>query len=140
MLARLGCGYSGLEAGAEEPWQTRRNNALRLLRIHLNNMKRSGPLELWRNSDVKNSWVKFVCSFWLILFAVLGFQPEACAEGRVALVIGNAAYVNAPALHNSRNDADDMSAQLQRLGFEVVDAAISTAAACAPRSPVLPRS
>jgi uncharacterized caspase-like protein len=60
-------------------------------------------------------------SFWLILFVFLGLLPEAHAEGRVALVIGNAAYANAPPLHNSRNDADDIADQLRRLGFEVVD-------------------
>jgi uncharacterized caspase-like protein len=68
--------------------------------------------------------VKVVGSVWFILVAVtlsLGFLPEAHAEGRVALVIGNAAYANAPPLRNSRNDADDISEQLQRLGFEVVD-------------------
>jgi hypothetical protein len=46
---------------------------------------------------------------------------EARAQGRVALVIGNAAYANATLLRNSRNDADDVSDQLRRLGFEVID-------------------
>lgn len=68
--------------------------------------------------------VKVVCTVCLTLYSVflsLVFVPEAHAQGRVALVIGNAAYVNAPPLRNSRNDADDMSEQLRRLGFEVVD-------------------
>ena len=65
--------------------------------------------------------VRKVCLTLYFIFLSLVFLPEAHAEGRVALVIGNAAYANAPPLRNSRNDADDMSEQLRRLGFEVVD-------------------
>lgn len=65
--------------------------------------------------------VRTVCLTLYFIFLSLVFLPEAHAEGRVALVIGNAAYANAPPLRNSRNDADDMSEQLRRLGFEVVD-------------------
>jgi uncharacterized caspase-like protein len=55
------------------------------------------------------------------MFAV-GFLAEACAaEQRVALVIGNGAYRSAPELGNSRNDADDISEQLKRVGFVVID-------------------
>jgi uncharacterized caspase-like protein len=49
----------------------------------------------------------------------LGVAPGH-AEKRVALVIGNGAYKNAPALPNPRNDAQDVSAALQRAGFETV--------------------
>jgi uncharacterized caspase-like protein len=60
----------------------------------------------------------FALSF---MFAV-GFLAEACAaEQRVALVIGNGAYQSAPELSNSRNDADDISEQLKRVGFAVID-------------------
>src|SRR5687767_4379301 len=38
---------------------------------------------------------------------------------RVALVIGNGAYTNAPGLKNPPNDARDMAATLASLGFEV---------------------
>ncbi len=38
---------------------------------------------------------------------------------RVALVIGNAAYTNAPQLANPRNDANAMAASLRNLGFVV---------------------
>jgi len=41
-------------------------------------------------------------------------------ERRVALVIGNSAYVNALPLKNPRNDAEAMSDVLARLGFEVI--------------------
>ncbi len=57
---------------------------------------------------------------------VLGFLALAFAGGaalagrRVALVIGNGAYTNAPALVNPRNDAEDMAAALKALGFEVI--------------------
>jgi formylglycine-generating enzyme required for sulfatase activity len=43
------------------------------------------------------------------------------AESRVALVIGNGAYVNAGALRNPPNDAREMAATLRRFGFEVIE-------------------
>ncbi len=43
---------------------------------------------------------------------------EAAPEQRVALVIGNSAYKNAP-LRNPANDATDISHALRRLGFQV---------------------
>ena len=45
-------------------------------------------------------------------------QPQ---ERRVALVIGNSAYKNAPALPNTPNDARDTAEALRKVGFEVVD-------------------
>lgn len=47
--------------------------------------------------------------------------PALADERRVALVIGNSAYKNAPALPNTINDARDMTASLRKVGFEVVD-------------------
>src|SRR4029079_10854535 len=44
----------------------------------------------------------------------------ALADRRVALVIGNSAYKNAPQLKNPANDAADMAAALTRLGFDVI--------------------
>jgi hypothetical protein len=46
--------------------------------------------------------------------------PDARAERRVALVVGNGAYRNAPKLPNPPNDAQDVAAALKRTGFEVV--------------------
>ncbi|WP_426424338.1 caspase family protein [Bradyrhizobium genosp. A] len=47
-------------------------------------------------------------------------STAAAAEGRrVALVIGNGAYRNVPALLNPPNDANDIAAALKRLGFTV---------------------
>ena len=43
----------------------------------------------------------------------------ALAETRVALVIGNGAYRHVPMLPNTRNDASDVAASLERLGFTV---------------------
>jgi formylglycine-generating enzyme required for sulfatase activity len=55
-----------------------------------------------------------------ILVVALLVTPAAYAEKRVALVIGNAAYKNAPMLQNPRNDATDVAAALKRLGFETI--------------------
>lgn len=55
------------------------------------------------------------------MFAVGLFAGPCAAEQRVALVIGNGAYRSVPELRNSRNDADDISEQLKRLGFSVID-------------------
>ncbi|MDT4743268.1 caspase family protein [Bradyrhizobium sp. WYCCWR 12699] len=51
--------------------------------------------------------------------AFAGLVPTgAAADGkRVALVIGNGAYRNVPSLLNPPNDASDIAAALQRLGF-----------------------
>ena len=43
----------------------------------------------------------------------------AWAQQRVALVIGNGSYAHAPSLANPLNDAADIGAALQRLGFAV---------------------
>jgi uncharacterized caspase-like protein len=45
----------------------------------------------------------------------------AAPEKRVALVIGNGAYVHAPQLDNPANDAKDVAAALNKLGFEVIE-------------------
>jgi hypothetical protein len=47
--------------------------------------------------------------------------PATAAERRVALVIGNSSYANAPVLPNTVNDARDMAVSLRKVGFEVVD-------------------
>jgi hypothetical protein len=56
----------------------------------------------------------------LLGLAVL-FATSAAAEKRVALVIGNAEYQNAPPLRNPSNDATDIAAKLRELGFDVVE-------------------
>jgi uncharacterized caspase-like protein len=46
-------------------------------------------------------------------------QPSQTPQRRIALVIGNGAYTNAPPLKNPPNDARDMAATLKALGFDV---------------------
>jgi hypothetical protein len=53
------------------------------------------------------------------LLVCLGIAPSH-AEKRVALVIGNGAYKNMPALPNPRNDAEDVTAALKHVGFETI--------------------
>ena len=53
---------------------------------------------------------------------LLMWADPAFAERRVALVIGNSAYQNAPALANPRRDAQAMAAMFQKAGFDVVSA------------------
>jgi uncharacterized caspase-like protein len=45
----------------------------------------------------------------------------AWAEKRVALVIGNSAYVKAATLPNPKNDAMAIAGLLRKAGFDVVD-------------------
>ena len=61
----------------------------------------------------------------IALLALVGFLPPepAFATGRVALVIGNSAYAHIGRLPNPANDAVDMEAALERLGFDVTLAA-----------------
>jgi hypothetical protein len=65
--------------------------------------------------------LRLVPLVFLLAFAgALVAPPQASAAGRVALVIGNSAYKFAPRLNNSVNDASDIAAALERLGFDVV--------------------
>ena len=50
---------------------------------------------------------------------LLSIAP-AHADKRVALIIGNGAYVNAPHLPNPPHDAEDVAAALKRSNFEVI--------------------
>jgi uncharacterized caspase-like protein len=58
----------------------------------------------------------------IVVLAVLllcEIAPAYCGK-RVALVIGNGAYNNTPALVNPKNDAQDMAVTLRKLGFTVI--------------------
>jgi carboxyl-terminal processing protease len=58
-----------------------------------------------------------------LLLGLAGFATLAApawAEKRVALVIGNGAYQNAPRLPNPSHDANDVAAALKRVGFETI--------------------
>jgi hypothetical protein len=58
----------------------------------------------------------------LVFLVVLSVSGRAAPDGkRVALVIGNSEYQNTTHLPNPHNDAQDVSAALSRLGFEVIE-------------------
>jgi uncharacterized caspase-like protein len=54
------------------------------------------------------------------LLAACAGPSRGDGAARLALVIGNAAYENAPALNNPVNDANDMCAALGRAGFKTL--------------------
>lgn len=64
---------------------------------------------------------RFLCCT-LLVWLVLGADQSAAAAGRVALVIGNAAYQNTEPLANPVNDAEAVAAALRRLDFAVIEA------------------
>lgn len=67
---------------------------------------------------------RFFVSLFLFLWATVSF-----ADGRYALVIGNSQYQSAGRLANPVNDATDMAAALENIGFDVtlaVDADLSS--------------
>jgi len=62
----------------------------------------------------------FIRFLTVTLFALLATAQAVAAQSRVALVIGNSAYVHSTPLTNPANDANDMAAALKSVGFEVV--------------------
>jgi uncharacterized caspase-like protein len=56
-----------------------------------------------------------------LVAASVGDSRGASYEPRIALVVGNSAYRNAPPLKNPVNDARDMAKALRELGFEVIE-------------------
>jgi hypothetical protein len=63
--------------------------------------------------------VRFASTFISCLLLMCGIGV-AHADKRVALVIGNSAYRNAPALVNPKNDAEDIGQSLRDLGFSTI--------------------
>ena len=63
--------------------------------------------------------MKIILYLTLSICMILSGRGVVAAE-RVALVIGNSAYASAPRLINPRNDAADMAAKFEALGFDVV--------------------
>jgi hypothetical protein len=59
--------------------------------------------------------LRSVCAAMVLLLTL----AEALADGRVALVVGVSNYEYAGLLANTLNDANDMTAALKRLGFDV---------------------
>jgi hypothetical protein len=56
-----------------------------------------------------------------LLLVLMSISFPALAEKRIALVIGNGAYVNVPRLPNPTNDAAAMAGLLRKAGFDVVE-------------------
>ena len=56
------------------------------------------------------------------LLCCLVLAAPAQAAKRVALIIGNNAYENVPALQKAVNDSEAISQELAKLGFDVVSA------------------
>src|SRR5262245_52490001 len=69
----------------------------------------------WQEGIMRRLGLLGLTIIWIISFVV-----PCSAERRVALIIGNSSYQYAPSLVNSRNDAEDVAASLQRAGFEVI--------------------
>ena len=63
-------------------------------------------------------WKSVAAAILAVVMLALA-TPPAWAESRFALVIGNGAYRNVPALANPPNDAKDIAAALKSLGFKV---------------------
>ena len=71
-------------------------------------------ITIWFNRLAK---LFFVACFFLTFSS----SAQAPLDIRIALVIGNAAYVNVPALGNSTNDARSVASVLRKLGFQVIE-------------------
>ena len=56
----------------------------------------------------------------LLVLAASSVTIAFASENRVALVIGNSAYQHASALANPKNDAADIAAAAEKLGFKVI--------------------
>ena len=56
----------------------------------------------------------------VVFLAAVYAASGALADNRVALVIGNAAYVNTVPLASASHDVDDIAAALRRLSFQVI--------------------
>jgi len=72
------------------------------------------PSQTWLSPGLRTAFVLVLAS----LIGV-GMPGHANAEKRLALVIGNASYAESP-LKNPLNDAADMAAVLEELGFDVI--------------------
>jgi tetratricopeptide (TPR) repeat protein len=54
-----------------------------------------------------------------VRLALLAQTGVAGTGARIALIIANSIYLNAPPLPNSRNDAEDVAAELTKLGYRI---------------------
>ena len=65
--------------------------------------------------------MRYVCFVVALLLVPILSSLAVAAEKRVALVIGNSAYIETTKLANTRNDATDFGNALKRLGFDVLE-------------------
>jgi len=74
------------------------------------------------NPTSSSRWQRHSLKGWqtLLLVGIALLTGPAQAERRVALVIGNSAYAESP-LANPINDARDVRAKLQTMGFAAAD-------------------
>ncbi len=72
----------------------------------------------WHQIQLDDGRRAWIADSVVQLVRALERRPEAASQRRSALVIGNAAYVDAR-LRNPVNDATDVAATLRQLGFEV---------------------
>jgi hypothetical protein len=77
-------------------------------------------LEIESHGVAMNFRVRLLTAFFIAVSAIGVGIDFSYADTRVALVIGNGAYQNAPRLPNPRNDATDVAAALRRSGFETI--------------------
>jgi hypothetical protein len=65
--------------------------------------------------------MRVLWAIFAMFFAGAASATAVRAESRVALVIGNASYVNTAPLAQPANDVDDIAAALRRLNFQVIE-------------------
>ena len=65
--------------------------------------------------------MRVLSAIFAVFLAVVILATAAQAENRVALLIGNAAYVNTAPLAHPGNDVEDIAAALRRLNFQVIE-------------------
>jgi hypothetical protein len=75
-----------------------------------------------RGMDSNAGAGRFFCVIFAIVALLASLSQPALAEKRVALVIGNDAYQNVPALKKAVNDSRTIGDSLKQLGFTVVAA------------------
>jgi hypothetical protein len=77
-------------------------------------------VELWRMARQRLGWcIRLALLAMLAPGLAFATSASTLADTRVALVVGNSAYQYVPALPNPLNDANDVAATLERLGFSV---------------------
>jgi TPR repeat protein len=57
----------------------------------------------------------------VVVLLLLTLGPAGAAGTRLALVLGNSKYQNAPELANPANDAQDLAKELRQIGFDVIE-------------------